>query len=73
MLCLSFVCYRNDNLISIRLSGCYCTSKISPKSELDVQQMKTIHDIEECKMLTKNNGKIGLRGQVLLYSTTILR
>ncbi len=68
MLCLSFVCYRNDNLISIRLSGCYCRSKISPKSELDLQQMKTVHDIEEYKMLTKNNGKFVLRGHVLLYA-----
>jgi len=73
VLCLSFVCYMNDNLISITLNGCYCRSKISPKSELDLQQMKTVHDIEECKMLTKNNGKIVLRGQVLLYCTSILR
>jgi len=62
MLCLSFVCYRNDNLISIKLSGCYCRSKISPKSELDFQQMKKLHDIEECIMLIKNNGKIILKG-----------
>jgi hypothetical protein len=73
MLCLNFVCYRVDNLISNKLSGCYCRSKISPKSELDLQQMKTLHDIEECIMLTKNNGKFILRGQVLQYYTTILR
>jgi hypothetical protein len=35
--------------------------------------MKIVHDIEECKTLTKNNGKIVLRDQVLLYCTTILR
>jgi hypothetical protein len=35
--------------------------------------MKIVHGIEECKMLTKNNGKIVLKGEVLLYCTTILR
>jgi hypothetical protein len=73
MLCLNFVCLRNDNLISIMLNGCYCKSKISPKNELDLQQMKTVHDIEECIMLTKNNEKIILKGHVRLYCTTILR